>query len=104
MEQFAIQLRRKLSILLLLMVSVLMHAQVKDIGSVMSQWNSYIKSSSEQIFLFVSIICVLIGAIQLVIIYPKFSGGDQHSASAFLKHGGGLILVIVLLNLFRILM
>lgn len=104
MEQFSIQLRRKLSILLLLMVSVLMHAQVKDIGSVMSQWNSYIKSSSEQIFLFVSIICVLIGAIQLVIIYPKFSGGDQHSASAFLKHGGGLILVIVLLNLFRILM
>lgn len=104
MEQFAIQLRKKLSILLLLMVSALMHAQVKDIGSVMSQWNSYIKSSSEQIFLFVSIICVLIGAIQLVIIYPKFSGGDQHSASAFLKHGGGLILVIVLLNLFRILM
>ena len=104
MEKLAIQLRRKLSIVLLLLVSFLMKAQVKDIGSVMSQWNSYIKSSSEQIFLFVSIICVLIGAVQLVIIFPKFSGGDQHSASAFLKHGGGLILVIVLLNLFRILM
>ena len=84
--------------------SGLMPAQVKDISSVMSQWNSYIKSSSEQLFVFVSIICVLIGAIQLVIIYPKFSGGDQHSASAFLKHGGGLILVVVLLNLFKLLM
>ena len=84
--------------------SGLMHAQVKDISSVMSQWNSYIKSSSEQLFVFVSIICVLIGAIQLVIIYPKFSSGDQHSVSAFLKHGGGLILVVVLLNLFKLLM
>lgn len=104
MENFKIQLRTKLSTLLLFLSVSLMHAQVKDIGSVMSQWNTYIKSGSEQLFVFVSIICVLIGAIQLVIIYPKFSGGDQHSASAFLKHGGGLILVIVLLNLFKLLM
>lgn len=104
MEKIKIQLRTRLSLLLMFISSGLMHAQVKDISSVMSQWNSYIKSSSEQLFVFVSIICVLIGAIQLVIIYPKFSGGDQHSASAFLKHGGGLILVVVLLNLFKLLM
>ena len=104
MEKIKIQLRTKLSFLLLFVTSGLMHAQVKDISSVMSQWNSYIKGGSEQLFVFVSIICVLIGAIQLVIIYPKFSGGDQHSASAFLKHGGGLILVVVLLNLFKLLM
>ena len=104
MEKIKIQLGTRLSLLLMFISSGLMHAQVKDISSVMSQWNSYIKSSSEQLFVFVSIICVLIGAIQLVIIYPKFSGGDQHSASAFLKHGGGLILVVVLLNLFKLLM
>ena len=104
MEKIKIQLRTRLSLLLMFISSGLMHAQVKDISSVMTQWNSYIKSSSEQLFVFVSIICVHIGAIQLVIIYPKFSGGDQHSSSAFLKHGGGLILVVVLLNLFKLLM
>lgn len=104
MEKIKIQLRTKLSILLLFLSSGLMHAQVKDIGSVLSQWNTYIKSGSEQLFVFVSIICVLIGAIQLLIVYPKFSSGDQHSAAAFLKHGGGLILVVVLLNLFKLLM
>lgn len=102
MENSAIQLKRKLAIFPLLLTSFFVHAQVKDIGSVLSQWNSYLKGSSEQIFLFVTIICVLVGVFQLIIVYPKFTGGDQHSAAAFLKHGGGLILVVVLLNLFRI--
>ena len=104
MKNSAIKLKRKLAIFPLLLTSVFMNAQMKDIGSVMSQWNSYLKGSSEQIFLFVTIICVLVGVFQLIIVYPKFTGGDQHSASAFLKHGGGLILVVVLLNLFRVLL
>lgn len=103
MEQSIKQLKRSLATIPLLVSPLFMNAQVKDIGSVLSQWNSYIKAGSEQIFLFVSIICVLIGVFQLIIVFPKFSSGDQHSAAAFLKHGGGLILVIVMLNLFRIL-
>ena len=43
MENTSIQLKRKLAIFPLLMTSFFMHAQVKDIGSVLSQWNSYLK-------------------------------------------------------------
>lgn len=97
------QLRTILTFTVPALIPAAAQAQVKDFSSVMSQWTSYLKGGSEQIFLFVTIICVFIGVFQLLVVYPKFSNGDQHSAAAFLKHGGGLIIVVMMLNLFKIL-
>lgn len=102
MENIKSKVRRLILVLPVLMMPAVMNAQVKDFGSGISQWNSMLRGWGDEIFAFVTILCVIIGGIQLVVIYPKFSGGDQHSASAFLKHGGGLMLVIVILNLFKI--
>ena len=102
MEHIQSKVKRLILLLPALIAPVAMNAQVKDFGSGISQWNSMLRGWGDEIFAFVTILCVIIGGIQLIVIYPKFSGGDQHSAAAFLKHGGGLMLVIVILNLFKI--
>ena len=90
-----------LSYLMLLSISPV-HAQVKDVSTILSSWDSIIKTIVDPVMNIVSVVLGLIGFVKLLPIFSKFIKGEPTSADAFLNHGGGFIIAVVIMQLIRL--
>jgi hypothetical protein len=77
-------------------------AQNQDASSMLTQASSTIKTAASPLLNLVSIIIGMVGVIMLVPTFVKYAKGEPTSADAFLKHGGGLVIAFVLLQLIRL--
>jgi hypothetical protein len=77
-------------------------AQTQDASSMLTTASSTLKTSASPLINLVSIIIGMVGVIMLVPTFVKYAKGEPTSADAFLKHGGGLVIVFVLLQLIRL--
>ena len=77
-------------------------AQVKDVSTILSSWDSIIKTIVDPVMNIVSVVLGLIGFVKLLPIFSKFIKGEPTSADAFLNHGGGFIIAVVIMQLIRL--
>ena len=77
-------------------------AQTQDASSMLTTAGTTLKTSAGPLLNLVSIIIGMVGVVMLVPTFIKYAKGEPTSADAFLKHGGGLVIVFVLLQLIRL--
>lgn len=87
---------------MLTLMTGMVYAQTQDASSMLTQASSTIKSAASPLLNLVSIIIGMVGVIMLVPTFVKYAKGEPTSADAFLKHGGGLVIAFVLLQLIRL--
>ena len=102
MSNFNSSARRVAAALSALIVPLVASAQSQDAGSMLTQASSTLKTYASPLLSVVSVILGLVGVIMLVPTFVKYAKGEPTSADAFLKHGGGLVIVFVLLQLIRL--
>ena len=87
---------------MLTLTSGMVLAQTQDASSMLTTASSTLKTSASPLLNLVSIIIGMVGVVMLVTTFIKYAKGEPTSADAFLKHGGGLVIVFVLLQLIRL--
>ena len=87
---------------MLTLTSAMVLAQTQDAASMLTTAGSTLKTSASPLLNLVSIIVGMVGVVMLVPTFVKYAKGEPTSADAFLKHGGGLVIVFVLLQLIRL--
>lgn len=94
--------RSAVSSAMLTLMSGMVMAQTQDASSMLTTASSTIKTAANPLINLVSIIIGMVGVIMLVPTFVKYAKGEPTSADAFLKHGGGLVIAFVLLQLIRL--
>ncbi|MBQ0086725.1 MAG: hypothetical protein KBS72_03455 [Bacteroidales bacterium] len=74
----------------------------KDVTSMLSTTQSTLKTIVTPIINIFSIILGLIGVVMLAPDMAKFMKGEGTSADSLLKHGGGLLIAVILLQIIRV--
>jgi len=74
----------------------------KDVSSMLSTTQSTLKTIVSPVVNIFSIILGLIGVVMLAPDMAKFMKGEGTSADSLLKHGGGLLIAVILLQIIRV--
>lgn len=74
----------------------------KDVTSMLSTTQSTLKTIVTPVINIFSIILGLIGVVMLAPDMAKFMKGEGTSADSLLKHGGGLLIAVILLQIIRV--
>jgi len=74
----------------------------KDVSSMLSTTQSTLKTIVTPVVNIFSIILGLIGVVMLAPDMAKFMKGEGTSADALLKHGGGLLIAVIILQIIRV--
>ena len=82
--------------------SMVLLAQSRDPSSILTTANSSIKAIGSPLVNTVSIILGLIGIVMLVPTFVKYLRNEPTSSDAFIKHGGGYLIAVILLQVFRL--
>lgn len=74
----------------------------KDVSAMLSTTQSTLKTIVSPVVNIFSIILGLIGVVMLAPDMAKFMKGEGTSADSLLKHGGGLLIAVILLQIIRV--
>lgn len=74
----------------------------KDVSSMLSTTQSTLKTIATPVINIFSIILGLIAVVMLAPDFAKFAKGEGTSADSLLKHGGGLLIAVILLQIIRV--
>ena len=74
----------------------------KDVSSMLSTTQSTLKTIATPVINIFSIVLGLIAVVMLAPDFAKFAKGEGTSADALLKHGGGLLIAVILLQIIRV--
>ena len=77
-------------------------AQTQDAASMLTTASSTLKTTALPLLNLISVIVGMVGIVMLVPTFVKYAKGEPTSADAFLKHGGGLVIVFVLFQIIRL--
>lgn len=77
-------------------------AQTQDAASMLNTIATTLKSLAAPAINVVSIIVGLVGLVQIVPTFAKYAKGEPTSAEAFIRHGGGLLIAVVIIQIIRI--
>lgn len=79
-------------------------AQIQDAASMLNTVGTTLKSLAAPAMNVVSIIVGLVGLVQIVPTFAKYAKGEPTSAEAFIRHGGGLLIAVVIIQIIKIVM
>lgn len=80
---------------------MLMNAQSKDASAVLTTATSSLKSIVTPLVNIVSVIIGLIGIVMLVPCFARYLRNEPGAGEAFVKHAGGYLIAIILLQVFK---